>query len=178
MKLTYNLSPQTLEEQLQFDRLVAELKKDNPKPFRSDKQHESTLKNLARDPSKDDEWVARLVNTVPEGWQAVPNAKSKDEAVGKREATIEEIMLHETTRRRPKNSRGQSLKPGLAEQTRQRGIEAFLFTPPAKVTRAEVEARAVNLQPIISKPIVEEWRELKWYEALWHWVKGNKIRVD
>jgi hypothetical protein len=178
MKLTYNLSPTSLDEQLAFDRLVSDLKKTNPKPFVSGEQHESTKRNLARDPAKDDEWVARLVNTVPDGWKARPDAKSTDEAVAKRPLSADEILIVETIRRGSKNTRGQSLRAGLDAKTRQKGVEAFLFTPPAKVTRAEVEARAVNLVPIVSKPIVEEWRELTWWEALLHRLRGNKIRID
>jgi len=178
MKLTHSPSFRTLEEQLALDKMIEQLKKGNPKIKSSDKQEPSTERNLARDPSKDDEWIARLVNTVPDNWKAVPNAKTTDEAVAARPVTPQEITVVENTRRRPKNSFGQSNKRGISDVKLNRGLEAFLFTPPARVTKKEIEERAVNLIPIKSTPIIEEWRPLTWYEALWHWLKGNKIRQD
>lgn len=178
MKLSYTPSLKTLSEQLEEDRLVEELKKQRVVKAATDKQEPSTERNLARDPAKDDEWIARLVNTVPDNWKAVPDAKTTEEAVAMRRVDPTEVQLVETTRRRPKNSFGQSNKAGSSPERKNRAMEAILFTPPAKVTKAEVDARAVNLVQLKSTPIKEEWRPMPWYEALWHWVKGNKIRSE
>lgn len=178
MKLSYQPFLRTLEEQLKLDKMVDDLRKANAKPFCSEVQHESTVKNLARDPSLDDEWIARLVNTVPDGWKARPDAKNTDEAVNKRQVDPHDVQIAETARRRPKNTLGQSLDRGVSDIKVNRAVEAFIFTPPAKVTAQEVKERAVNLTQIKSTPIKEVWRKLSWYEALIHRFKGNKIRVD
>lgn len=178
MKLSYTPSLKTLSEQLAEDRLVEELKRLRPNIKATDQQEPSTLKNLSRDPAQDDEWIARLVNTVPDNWKAVPDAKTTDEAVAARRLDPQEVQIVETARRRPKNSRGQSTKSATTVELRERAVQAILFTPPAKVTKAEVDARAVNLVQYKSQPIKEEWRPMTWYEALWHWIKGNKIRSE
>lgn len=178
MKITHRPYFRTLEEQIYLDEMVEDLKKNRTIKPPSSEQALSTAKNLARPKSEDAAWQARLTGPLPEGWQAVPKAKTIDEAVGMglRKLDPEEISHVESVRRRPKNSTGQSMKDGISPLKRDRAVAAITCSPPARVTPQEVQQRAVNLVEYKSEPLKEEWVDIKWYQAIIHWIKGNKVK--
>jgi hypothetical protein len=98
-----------------------------------------------------------------------------------RDLTPSEILTEETRRRSCKNTLGQSKASSVTPLGRERAVSAIIYTPPAKVTRHQVEKEAVNLTQIKSTPLPEaseEWKEMNWFQAFKHWLKGNKIRLD
>lgn len=157
------------------DWMASEIKKTIVVKPPTTEQQASTQATLNRDPSLDYDHINRLVGPMPDGWMAVPNAKTDDERVGMRSLNPIEISHAEAIRRRPKNSLGQSEKRGVSEVKIDRATQAFVYTPPAKVTKKEVEDRAVNLVQYKSQPIKEVWVEMNWYQALIHKLRGNKI---
>lgn len=178
MKISYAPFIRTLEEQLYLDSVVEHLKKTRTIIPPSTVQAASTRATLNRDVKDDDRHIARLVGPMPDGWKAIPNAKTLDEAVGARHIDPIEQSHFQAIRRRPKNSFGQSEKSGVSPSRREAGIQAFRYTPPAKVTQKEVESRAVNLVQYKSEPMTEEWVQIPWYKALIHWIKGNKVKQE
>lgn len=178
----------TPQAQAEMDSLVAELKRKyppKPRPVKPDGMSEadfilslqasSTMRTLKMTDKELEEYRAR---PMAENWKAVPNAKTTDEAVGARPLDIEEISHIESIRRRPKNSTGQSEGTATPKEARDKAAAAFIFTPPAKVTKAEVDQKAVNLVQYKSEPMTEVWREMTWWQALVHRIKGNKIKSD
>lgn len=178
----------TPRAQAEMDSLVAELKRKyppKPRPVKPDGMSEadfilslqasSTMRTLKMTDKELEEYRAR---PMAENWKAVPNAKTTDEAVGARPLDIEEISHIESIRRRPKNSTGQSEGTATPKEARDKAAAAFIFTPPAKVTKAEVDQKAVNLVQYKSEPMTEVWREMTWWQALVHRIKGNKIKSD
>lgn len=142
----------------------------------STEQAPSTLKALEaqakRNPIEDMAWANR---PLPADWKAVPNAKSKEESVGMRNLQASEILTEETRRRRAKNSDGQATGSSTSKENRQRAQEAFIYTPAARVSRRDVELRAVGLVEYKSEPMKEVWVEMNWFQALIHRIRGNKV---
>ncbi len=99
-------------------------------------QQPSTLAILARDP-KDDEkhWLRHL----PEGVQIRDKDGNVD--VAPRPVTIEEVSHVEATRRRPKNTTGQSEKNGASEETRERAVHAYLCSPGIPLERLSIQEK-------------------------------------
>ena len=178
----------SFKEQKEFDALVAELRvlyPPKPRPvcpegmskeeFIISLQAASTAATLRRTDEEQAVWNAR---PLPTNWLANPEAKTNDESVGMRALDPTEISHFEAIRRRPKNSQGQSTASGTTAEGRERGIQGFIYTPGASVTKSEVETRGVNLIQYETKPMTEVWVEMPWYKALFHRLKGNKIRQE
>lgn len=177
--------------QAEMDALVAELRirfPPKPRPIKPDgmTQEEFVLSlqgpafhaSMSRNDEEQAKWVERLKGPPPDGWKAVPDAKTIEESIGQRNLDPNEISVFETNRRSAKNSLGQSEKSATTQEGKARAIDAILFTPPAKVTKETVERRGVNLIQYETRPMVEEWRPLPWHKAFIHWISGNKIRQE
>lgn len=177
MKIVYGPFIRTLEEQLYFDEMVERLRKENPKRPATTTQAPSTQRTLERNELDDITYWSRPL-PPPEKWKANPSAKTIEERVQPRPLDPREIELFERTRRRPKNSEGSSIKSSVTPLLRERAIEAFVYTPPARVTEAEVKARAVNLVEYKSEPLKEVWVELPWWKAIFHRLRGHKVKID
>lgn len=175
MKITNRPYFRTLEEHLYFEALVRQLRKDNPKRPPTTVQAPSTQRTLDRDPLLDFEYQNR---PLPTNWKANPNAKTIDESVAKRDLDPHEISHFESVRRRPKNSQGESQKSATTPERHTRAVESFIYSPPAQVTKREVEERAVNLVQYKTEPMKEVWKPMPWWKALIHRIKGNKIRIE
>jgi hypothetical protein len=150
LKINYGPYIRTLEQQIEFDNLVIALKAKTPKRPPTTTQAESTMRTLSRDPRDDFAWQNR---PLPENWKAKPDAETLEAMVGEREVDLGLVSMEETRRRRPKNSDGQSEKSATTPERREKAIDAVIYTPPAKVTKEEVEAKAINLQEYKSTPI-------------------------
>lgn len=186
MKLTHKPGYfRSIADQIEFDQIVETLRKQvalKPKPTIPDGmtleeaifalQSPSMQATMRRPVDQDDAWIARLIGPLPEG-------ALHEDPYAKRDLSPEEVTIEEKRRRGSKNTLGQSKLSSVTELGKQRGISAIIHTPPAKVTREQVEREAVNLTAIVSTPLPqEEWKEMTWFQAFKHWLKGNKIRVD
>lgn len=190
----------TPQAQAEMDSLVAELKRKyppKPRPVKPDGMSEADFILSLQDPSTqrvlkmtDEEAEAhrnRPMLTMSEvaankdayeNYLKDPTPDNYKKFVGGRDLTPDEIQLVEALRRRPKNSTGQSEGTATPKEARDKAAAAFIFTPPAKVTKAEVDQKAVNLVQYKSEPMTEVWREMTWWQALVHRIKGNKIKSD
>lgn len=108
--------------------------------------------------------------------------ESMDKMVKARKVSIKEITLEEARRRSPKNQEGQSTMSSVSSERREKGIAGLLYTPPAKLTAEEIAriTKLTTMEAIVSasEPKKDKWIELKWYEALWHWIKGGSIKQE
>lgn len=111
-----------------------------------------------------------------EAFKKDPTDENRAKVVSKRALDPDEISHVESIRRRPKNSLGQSEESSVSEEKRHAGIEAFIFTPPAKVTKEEIKAKAVGLVEYKSEPLQTEWVEVPWYKAAASWLRGRAVR--
>jgi len=113
--------------------------------------------------------VATMQRTVSKEAIAVPNAKTKDELVAKRELGLDETLIVESIRRRPKNSRFQSMLRSVGVDKWMAAVEAFVRTP--GITRLDSEELErlkycmlkypSNLQEQVSKAqTVEEFKAI------------------
>lgn len=142
-------------------------------------QSPSTQAILLRDPSKDEEHFNRLLDVdraqvEKSGEEVVINAEKRIADYG-----MAQINHLEAVRRRAKNSLGQSKQSATDKETKDSAVHHFLVSPPAKLTKEEEkqvtqlsQPQAVVAQPQLTK---EVWVEMTWYQALVHWLKGNKI---
>ena len=81
----------------------------------------------------------------------------------------------EAIRRRPKNSKGQSLGSSVTPDKKEKGVQGFIFSPSAKPTAEEIATRAANLVEYKSEPAREVWVNMTWYQALFHRLMGGKV---
>lgn len=186
MQITHKPFFRTLAEQLELEMIVEELRKRNKFPILPTTiQCESTQRNLARDPKDDEAWQNRPPLKIDDvvadkaAWAAFKvddSPENQARLVAAREISIEEFHIQDGLRKRRGNTLGESKLSATTLDSKQRAISAIVYTPAANVTKAEVEARAVNLVEIKSNPLTEEWVSLPWYKALLHWVKGNQIK--
>lgn len=116
---------------------MAEALKKLPKKPPSYEQSASTkvlLERQANTPKElDFEWFSRPLPTKQEA-AAVPNAKTLDEAVGKRDFDPTQVAVVEDIRRKGRNTLGQSHARGMTKETREKAIHAFTYSEPAKLT--------------------------------------------
>lgn len=117
------------------------------------------------------DWTAPL----PDNVIANPNAKNRDELVGVRAFDPEQVSHVESVRRRQKNTGGESKDSATTDESRARAEHSFIVSPPADMSK-EDPSRIQGLIEIVSQPMVEEWKELPWYRALWHKITGNKVK--
>jgi len=110
-------------------------------------QQPSTQAILAR-PKEDDEkhWLRPLVDCQIENPDGTID-------VGERPVTIEEVSHVEATRRRPKNSTGQSEKSAAGEEAKENAVNAYLCSPPAVLSEEELKRvskpKAYETQPMV-----------------------------
>lgn len=144
-------------------------------------QEKSTKEILTKqkDPSYKRDWSAPL----PDNVLANPNASSKEELIGERDLTIQEISHVESIRRRPKNSLGQSEKSAFDQEKRDHAIDHFRSSPNLKTLSKEDMARLTELKFAPPEAIIEtipqyEWKKLTTWQAIKHWFKGGKVRRE
>lgn len=128
-----------------------------------------------KDPDYKRDWSAPL----PDNVLANPNAKTKEELIGERRLSLEEISHVEAIRRRSKNSLGQSEASSTSKETRERAAHHFNVTPPALLTDEEIHALTDLAALPDSVPATfppQEWKKLTPLQAIWHWLKGGEIK--
>lgn len=186
MNFSWRPYHRSLQDQIALDELVKELKAKNPpkpKPIKPEGMREedfilslqtsSAQRVLKMNSQELSEYQSR---TLPTDWLANKDAKTNDESVGARRLDPIEVSHVESTRRRAKNSAGQSIQSSVTDEKKETANQAFRYSPSAEVTSKEVEERAVNLTKIESQPLKETWVDLTWWQALIHWAKGNKVK--
>lgn len=102
---------------------------------------------IDRDPKDDEKHFNRPMVL---NWKAVPEAKSVDEAVNKRDYDATQVAIQEDIRRKGRNSLGDAVSMGassISPETKERAVEAFNYSKPTKLTPAQ-EAKAVELNRI------------------------------
>lgn len=119
-------------------KLISELSASERDEFIFSVQAKSTQTTLSRDPSEDAAYIYAKKNTPID-----PSAQVRDESGnidhGTRHLGVEELLLVEDTRRKPKNSLGQGTESGASEETRKRASEAFTYSKPYNPTDAELD---------------------------------------
>lgn len=190
MKLSYRPYFRTLEDELNLEKIVTELKgrrgPGRPRPVKPEGMSQEDFILSLQSPhaqrvmKMNEQELSDYRNRPdPENWLSNPDAKTNDESVGKREVDPNDMQLIEGMRRRGhQNTLLQSDTSSVTPAKRAHAIDAIIYTPPADVTKEEVERRAVNLVEYKSEPIVEEWKEMNWLEALVHWIKGGKVKEE
>jgi hypothetical protein len=90
-----------------------------------------------------------------------------------------EFNLIEDTRRKPKNSIGQSDKSSVNDERKELGRQAYISTPPSPL-REEEKERLIELDKIKQLDTMpkEEWRPLTDWQAFKHWIIGGKIKPE
>lgn len=161
-------------QQAYMDRMVEAQKAQPRMPIKHVPQHASTLANLElqKDPDYKRDWTEPLPQ----------HAQIRDEEgnvfVNTREISPEEFAIEDRRRRGSKNTLGQSDESSATDESKERAEHHFMVSPPAKLTEDE-KLRLVGLIGIASQPPPqEEWREISWPQAVWHWIRGGKIRND
>lgn len=172
MKINENYT-RSVETQNYIDAVVEEQKQiKRVKTTPSLIQCMSTTRTLERDPSKDELWAKRTVNPIAA--YADPDAEKCFAATGR---SMDQILHFEAIRRRPKNTIGQSENKGYSEERKQLAISAFTCSPPAKLTPTEIE-RVTRIEPIKEIKKLEVWKPMTFWHAMWHRLKGNKIKQE
>jgi len=193
--------PYTVSKQEDYVKRMVEETLKGPRPgpvIPTTIQAKSTQATLDRDPKDDAKHIERLFGPMPEGWKAVPDADMETEegrakGVAKRELGIDEVLLIEDTRRKPKNSVGQQETPTLTPEAKQRAVEAFTYSKPADLSLEPAERlkNITKLEEIVNTPLEPEppkkkglwtrlWGSAKGYHDDWDWVedgKGGRIKV-
>jgi hypothetical protein len=123
------------------ERMAAELKeqrKNLPKHPISTAQPASTkaLLEAQEKRAKEDDFL-HWGRPIPSNWKAVPNAKTLDEAVGKKDFDASQVAVIEDIRRKARNTLGQSESSSVSEESKQRARDVWLYTPPAPYTKEE-----------------------------------------
>lgn len=132
-------------------KLIKDLSYEEKEEFFLSMQPESTRKAIKRtNEERGEYWESPIL-----GWKANPEAKSLDEAVGLRALDAKETILAEDNRRKSKNSLGDSKDSSVNKEKRQKGIEAFTYSRPAKLT-AEETKRVTKLEEIVNTPLEPE----------------------
>lgn len=131
-----------------------------------------------KDPNYQRDWAAPL----PDGWLANPEATTRDELVGARDVSLEEMEIEERRRRRPKNSLGQS-DWETPKETKDRAIDHFRSHPSISekdLSDAELLAVKEMKPPVVGKivsiPYVD--KEIPWWKAFAHWIRGGKVWTE
>ena len=137
-----------------------------------DPQTPSTMQMLqAQKEGKVRDWTAPL----PDNVLANPNAKNKDELVGMQPRDTNQVLIAEMIRKAEKNTGGESKESATTPGRREKAVHSYIVSPPVKESEIDWD-RVKGLVEIVSQPIVEEWKELPWYRAFWHWMTGNKVK--
>lgn len=114
-----------------------------PKKPKTVEQCASTQRILDRDPSLDEEWFNRpLPAEAIAQSKALREAKTDEERsllVAERKLDPGQVQIIEAHRRNSKNTMGQSELSATPEEAHHRAVEAFVFSPPAKLTAEEIE---------------------------------------
>lgn len=134
---------------------------------------------------------ANLERKGPRNWDepfsadaiANPGARNADEANRRdlRPLSPDEISYFESTRRRPKNSIGQSDKSSVTPESRERAIHHFEVSGNIKAEELTDgdKRRITNLQPIESQnPTEVVIKKLTPWQAFRMWIAGGKIWED
>jgi hypothetical protein len=140
-------------------------------------QPKSTQALIAK--HKDPSYVADNSRPLPDAAIANPNAKSLDELVAVRQLDPIQVSHVEATRRRPKNSIGQSPKSATTKEKRESAIHHFEVSGHAIIKPEDVDRVIKKLEPIVnvaqSEP-VEVWKPLTFWQAVKHWLQGGKVK--
>lgn len=123
-----------------YVQMMADLKRKKvteKKPV-SAAQCASTQAILDRPKEKDvDHWNRPILN-----WKANPNAKNLDEAVGKRDLDVTQVLIAEDLRRQGKNSDGQSTETSAPLELKERAVHAFTYSQPATMNLDRIMLKA------------------------------------
>ncbi len=164
---------QVSEAQREENRKLAEIRKQRH-GIDPHAQQPSTLAIMAR-PKEDDEkhWLRHL----PEGAQI--RDKDGNVNIGERAVTIEEISHVEATRRRPKNSQGQSELSATTEEKKEASVNAFICSPPARLSPEEIQ-KVSQIAPYTPPPPIppKPERPKTLASRFVHWLWKRDVRVD
>lgn len=177
------LSQKAKEARFQYSLAEPFLKQPDVDPKILAIQQPSTKRDLLRPVSQDEEWRNR---PIPESALfsldklMAMTEKEKLAHVGARDLSVEEILIEETRRRRPKNSQHQSELSSVSPEKKSKAEQAFRFTPTNPLSESELE-RKVQLTPITQYqgPVLNDIKtevNISWYTKLSTWFKSAIIR--
>lgn len=117
---------------------VVELNSDERKEFILSMQAPSTQATLRRDRSEDAAYIEAKKNTPI---SASAQVRHEDGSInyGERKTSIDEVLLIEDTRRKPKNSIAQGTEGSVSKEKRDKGIWAFAYSKPYNPSDAELK---------------------------------------
>lgn len=148
------------EAYLAYIKLQLEKAKDRVIPLNSTAQAPSTLATLARDPKEDEAWFNRPIPT---------NAQIYDEdgLIHIRLRTLEpiEIYLHKGARKwRSTHDKDGGAAIVRHSENRERAIDAFIYSPAAKLTEGQEQLLAPKQVAIEPTPptLLQEQEEYGW----------------
>lgn len=174
-----NYNIKELDSRSPFDREYAEfmaesLRTNKPTTVRKLTEAEiiamqpaSTRKTLERDPTLDEAHYNRVVLNA----MAIPGAdlstpQDLDMAVAKRELGIEEALLVQDIRQKARNTLGRSELSSVTPELRIKGIEAYIYSRPAELTKEELK-KVTKLEEIKSTPL----EQIKPKPSFWNKLK-------
>lgn len=138
-----------------------------------------------KDPDYKRDWDAPI-----EGWQTNPDLDPKDYATfddylaaitNQRDLPLDQVNHIEAIRRRSKNTLGQSEESSVSEESKDRAKHHFLVSPPALLSKEEMDNVTNLTKPVPGVPasLPEiEWKTLSTWEAFKHWITGGKVKRD
>lgn len=134
------------------------------RPTRTTVQCASTQAILDRDPACDEEWFNRpWPESVIAQSRALRDAKSDEERarlVNQIALDPVQVQVLEAHRRQSKNTLGQSELSGITEDAKRLAIDAFIHSPPAKLTPSE-RKKVTELMPMSSRMVPPEEEDIE-----------------
>lgn len=150
---------------------IEELTQAEREEFHFSQQCESTQKALlAQKNRKPHEDIDYLLRPMPE-CIANPEAKSLDELTSKRTLDPSEV-IQDKSLKQGRNQLGQSEKGSVDADKRQKGIEAFTYSEPAKLTEEQVK-KLTKLQEIVNTPLEPIEKPKKSWKNIWGFLQGH-----
>lgn len=158
------------KQQAYCQMMVEELNKIPYEKKTNTEQFESTKRLLAlsdeaaskrREEIKDPEFWNKLYETAQ-----VAKTEEEMDALA-RKLTPEEVIIYQQMRQSAKNELGQSESSASTPERKEKAVDAFLYTPPAKLTPAQIlQVKALQKITMFEGPLPEEKKESWWKRFL------------
>jgi len=155
-----------------YVRYMVEILGKNPvEHVKKEGQCASTQAILDRDPRLDEQHFYRSLpeiekiypHGVPDPERASVDVEYRKKALGFRDVDPLQVAAIEDIRRKGRNSQGDAVSQGassVSKETKERAVNAFLFSPPAKLTHSEIK-KLTEVKKIEDAPKIIVESEIK-----------------
>jgi len=75
-----------------------------------------------------------------------------------------------------KHGLGALTKSSVSDEKKEKAVDAFIYSQPAPLNEVEV-MELTKIEPIIEVKKIEVWKPMTFWQAMWHRLKGNKIKL-